>query len=396
MSTFDPLVQEMLDRACPERLHVRGDWPTVLSDARSAQTLQRRRRRLFGGALVLAAALALGALWPFGGSNEAVGPAFAARALAAVGDGPVLHVVARFESQGWVVDLRTGRRERPYAIVSEWYEPSVGLREKVLRSNAGYVSGSVTAHSSAAGSFVDVLRGFARRYEAVLRERQADVSSHGTVFGRRVVWIRFRPVGAGYEVALDERTYRPLYVRSRGSSGVRVLSIDTRTSVPRSIAAVPPPDESNLPMYGEDLNGALNKQQAANLPGGPALWLGRKFAGLPLAWLGGVSFAYGRGATYDELKHRWRGLHIVYGDVTNHVTGFPDRTKPYIQLREQSAVEAAAIRAGITSPPGTLLSQDLRRGIGSLVLNGVYVEIEAPNERILLSVARSLQTIRTG
>jgi hypothetical protein len=46
-----------------------------------------------------------------------------------------------------------------------------------------------------------------------------------------------------YEVAVDEATYRPLYVRSRshgrivGGSAVRVLSIDTRASLPHTGAS---------------------------------------------------------------------------------------------------------------------------------------------------------------
>jgi hypothetical protein len=404
MTTFDPLVQEVLDRASPERAGIAGDWPAVVRDAKSARSVRRRRRRLLAGALPVAAALALGALWPFGGGNEVVGGALAARALAAVGDGPVLHVIARLESPGWVIDLRTGRREKPYAIVEEWYEPGSGLREKVVRSNGGYVSGSVTARSSAAGSFVDVLRGFARRYEGVLRERQAEVVGKGFLYGRRVVWIRFRPerptdpvtpTGTGYEVALDERTYRPVLVRSRGSSGVRVLSIETRSSIPRSIAAVALPDESDSLMYGEGLDGPVTERQAATLLGTPALWLGREFAGLPFAWLGGVSFAYGRAATFDEIKHRWRGINIVYGIVTNEVDGFPDRSKRYIQLREQPAAEVAA--TGRSTPsPGTLFSANLRFGSGAVVVNGVYIEIEAPNEQLLLAGARALEPQPAG
>jgi hypothetical protein len=308
--------------------------------------------------------------------------------------------VARLESPGWVINLRTGRRERPYEIVEEWYEPGRGLREKVLRSNSSAVSGSVTARSSTAGSFVDVLRGFARRYEAVLRERQAKVVRKDVLFGRDVLWIRFRPdrrvdpvtpTGTGYEVALDETTYRPLSIRSRGSSEARLLSIDTRLSIPSAIAAVPLPDESDSLMYGEGLDGRLTEQQAATLLGRPAVWAGREFAGLPFAWLGGVSYAYGRAATYDDIKHHWRGVNIVYGNVANEV-GFPDRTEPYIQLREQPATEVAATGRN-TPAPGTLLSYDLRSGSGSMVVDGTYVEIEAPNEQVLLAVARALEPL---
>ena len=403
MTTLEPFIHEVLDRACPERSGAAGDWPAVVRDA-SAHSVQRRHRRLLlVAAFAFTVAGALGVLWPFSGGNKVVGRAFAARALAAVGDGPVLHVVVRIESSGWVINLRTGRRERPYAIVEEWYEPGAGLREKVLRSNVGDVSGSVTARSSATGSFVDVLRGFATRYEAVLRERQAKVVRKGVLFGRDVVWIRFRPdrrvdpvtpIGTGYEVALDETTYRPLSVKSRGTSGARVLSIETRLSIPRAIAAAPLPDESDSLMYGEGLEGRLTERQAATLLGEPALWVGSEFAGLPFVWLGGVSYSYGRAATYDDIKHHWRGVNIVYGHIASEV-GFPDRSKPYIQLREQPAAEVAA--TGRSTPlPGTLVSSNLRFGQGSMVVNDVYVEIDAPNEQLLLAAARALEPQRAG
>jgi len=357
-------------------------------------------------ALALATAAALGALRPLAGGNHVVDRAFAARALAALGDRPVLHVVVRLRSPGWVVDLATGRRQRRYAILEEWYRPRAGLREKVLRSNGGYVAGSVSVTPSAEGSYVDVLRGFATQYQSVLRERHAEIVRHGTLLGRRVVWIRFRPdgrrdpvtktaTGTEYEVALDERTYRPLYVRSRGSSGVRVLSIDTRAAIPQAVAAVPFPDESDPPMYGEGLDGPLSQAEAATLMGKPALWLGHAHAGLPLAWVGGMSFAYGRASTFAEIKHRWRGVSVVYGRIANRATGFPDRSARYVQLREQPEAEVRAIRGG-SPQPGTLLGYGLREGAGAVVVDGVRVDIDAPDEQVLLSVARALQPMPAG
>ncbi len=407
MSSVDPLVQELLDGVCPPPAHDAGNWSAVLRDAKTARSVGQRRRRVLAVMLTIAAAAAFGAFWPFGGGNQVVERAFAARALAVLGDGPVLHVVVRLRSPGWVVDLATGRRERAYAIVEDWYRPGGGLREKVLRSNGGYVAGSVRVTPSPEGSYVDVLRAFATQYQSVLRERRAEVVSRSTLFGRRVVWIRFRPdgrrdpvtrtlAGTRYEVALDERTYRPLYVRSHGSGGVRVLAIDTRATIPSSVAAVPFPDESEPPIYGEGLDGPLSEAGAATLMGKRALWLGRSYAGLPLAWLGGMSFAYGHAPTYDELEHRWRGVNVVYGSVTKSSNGFPERTKPYIQLHEQPASEAAAIRAGPPPSSGALYAYGLRWGIGSILIDGVYVEIEARNEQLLLSVARALEPIPAG
>jgi hypothetical protein len=145
-------------------------------------------------------------------------------------------------------------------------------------------------------------------------------------------------------------------------------------------------------MYGEDLNGPLTRQQAATLMGTPALWLGQSFAGLPLAWLGGMSFAYGQAPTYDEIKHRWRGINIVYGNITQPSSGFPDRTLPYIQLHEQAASDLA-ITGRTQAAPGKLLVGNLGTGSGAVLINGIYVEIEAPNPATLLRVARALEPI---
>jgi hypothetical protein len=410
MNTFDSHVGELLDHAYPARPAEAGDWAAVLRDAKSVQGEQQRRRRAVAAGLALAAAVALAVLWPFGGGDGVVlNRAQAARALAAVGDGPVLHIVVRVQRPGAVIDLATGRHEKRYAIVEEWYKRGAGLRERVLRSNGSDTPGRLSASPSVEGTYVSALRGFATQYQAVLRERRARVFAHGNLLGRPVFWVRFRsdprvdPVtgaaaGQEYEVAVDETTYRPLYVRSRfrgrilGGSAVRLLSIDTRHSIPTSIAAVPFPNESDLPMYGEDLNGPLTRQQAATLMGTPALWLGQSYAGLPLAWLGGMSFAYGQAPTYDEIKHRWRGINIVYGNITQPSSGFPDRTRPYIQLREQAASGSATIR-GTQPAPGTLLVSDLRIGSGAVVINGIYVEIEAPSPEKLLRVARALEPI---
>ena len=255
MSAFDSNVAELLDRAYPARPSKSGEWAAVLRDARSAQGEQHRRRRLVAAGLGLAAAVALALLWPFGGGNGVVvNRALAARALAAVGGGPVLHVVVRVQWPGAVINLATGRHEQRYAIVEEWYKRGAGLRERVLRSNGADLPGSVSASPSVQGSYVSVLRGFATQYQAVLRGRRARVFAYGNLLGRPLFWVRFGPdprvdpvsgVAADddYEVAVDEATYRPLYVRSRshgrivGGSAVRVLSIDTRASLPHTGAS---------------------------------------------------------------------------------------------------------------------------------------------------------------
>jgi hypothetical protein len=63
-----------------------------------------------------------------------------------------------------------------------------------------------------------------------------------------------------------------------------------------------------------------------------------------------------------------------------------------VQLREQPEAEVSSIR-GSSPQPGALLSYSLRDGAGVVVVDGVRVDIDAPSERVLLNVARSLQPI---
>jgi hypothetical protein len=95
-------IADLLDELTPSYDDRRGDWERV------AVAAGRRRRRRVGVSVVMAvvAAVALALAWPFHAQHGG----FFDRALAAVGDGPVLHVVLRGDWGGTLVDLRTGER----------------------------------------------------------------------------------------------------------------------------------------------------------------------------------------------------------------------------------------------------------------------------------------------
>ncbi len=408
MNTIDPALAQLLDDAYPAPRGAPGNWGAVLSAAESAEAAFRTRRRVLIGALPLAVAVAVfAALHPFdGGSGGVLKRALADRALAAVGEGPALHVIVRIEPPGMVIDLATGRLEKPYAVLEEWYEPRIGLREKVLRSNSGYVPGSISAAPSIQGSYVAVLRDFATTYKAALRSDRAQTAGTGVLFGRRVRWIRFQrgsaarsrrqiAVGDSYEVAVNEKTYRPLFVRLRShgrviGDGVRVLSIDTRRSPPLSTTAVPSSDDSNPPSAGFDLLGALSVAQASSFMTRPGLWLGSDHAGLPLAGIIGVRYSYGPGQPWADPEHRWPGLRLVYGSVDRYLS--PIEGKPYVILDEFGDEAAAKMYAGSAQPEGTLVRYGDLEG-GTVHLGGVYIRIGASSPELVVSAARSLEPI---
>ncbi|MDQ2910949.1 MAG: hypothetical protein M3R39_08050, partial [Actinomycetota bacterium] len=94
--TTDPEVLELL----PDRADL-----FAVADAVASTQATRRSRAKLTAALVAAAlaaiALALALTWPAGHGEAAI----VGRALAAVGDGRVLHVVARIEPRGKAIDL---------------------------------------------------------------------------------------------------------------------------------------------------------------------------------------------------------------------------------------------------------------------------------------------------
>ena len=142
MIDVEPIIERELDRMLP--VHVATpDWADV--EQRLARRERAQRGRGFGrlsrfalAATVLVVGIALAVVAPWGGSGG-----FADRALAALGSGPVLHVVAHAQGPtgGRLVDLSTGATT---AITQEmemeiWYDHKQGLKHSVLRSGGRIV-----------------------------------------------------------------------------------------------------------------------------------------------------------------------------------------------------------------------------------------------------------------
>jgi hypothetical protein len=222
-----------------------------------------------------------------------------------------------------------------------------------------------------------------------------------------VIWLRFAggplsPVTGQptYEVAIDASTYRPLYLQQLGENGkpsrataMRLLSVESMASVPRSAPPAPPPASVST-MAGVDDLGPLSPTQAASFMTRPGLWVDREFVGLPLASIRGERYSYGQAQNFSEIKKHWHGLRLVYGSVDQY--GHPVDGKPWIELSEQTDPID-----GPGNPPleGTLVMYD--RFAGEAQVNGVFVQISVrtasgPDPQLVLAAARALRPLPGG
>jgi hypothetical protein len=208
MTTLDAEVLELL-----------RDEPELLAIADAVGSTQRRRRELLRttwpvATLVAVAAVALIALLaPWQGHGSPV----VARALAALGDGPVVHLIVREAAPLQAGPVRPPINERQWEL---WYDRKHKLLHAVVRRN-GRVVGEVletpdvtitsggVVRRHAKPKLDPALRDFATRYQADLVSHRLQVTSRAKLDGRPVIWLRSRRLS----VAVDTATYKPVVAR---------------------------------------------------------------------------------------------------------------------------------------------------------------------------------------
>src|SRR2546423_1691187 len=215
----DAGIDDLLDGLTPRSDERAGNWERVRADARSAA---RRRLRLSApihiavavGVVTAAAALALA--WPFGGGHGGV----LDRALAAVGSGPVVHVVLRGEWGGTLVDLRSGDRTPVYGDTEIWYDSETGRARSISRLGSVVQDEEVGKPEKPAPA----LAALGREYRQALADGTARVAGEATIEGEPVVWVTIHsellPDTAdgkdhqwAQQVAVSKRTFKPLALR---------------------------------------------------------------------------------------------------------------------------------------------------------------------------------------
>ncbi len=394
----------------PELVEFLGDRPELLAIADAVGTTQRRSRRLrpplaLALPTAVAAVLVLALVSPW----QSRGPSALARALAAVGQGPVIHAIVETSSPGNVlIDIASGE-ERPRIHRTEyWYDgeqkelhtrllvDGVQITESVETPRHAYSDlGSYTTGGGFEPSLDPALLGFVTQYRPALAGGTAEVLGETTVDGRTAKRIALTlPQGTREEVTVDAETYKPLRFTVSGehtmrSPEYRVVTIESLPRDPQFFA--PPKLSPPRPTAGSGGSAEdVTLDGASRALGRQPLWLGQAFAGHELK---AVKLRHYRAEWTDGRTGEGVLVELSYGDV----------------MLLQAVDPAAAYQLGFddgggppppsgfleTTPPGTEITTGRAVGPWSAELrsDGIAIRLEAPGRATLLQAARALAPV---
>lgn len=442
---------QLLDALTPVYDDREGDWKRVTAAARVDRPQRGTRGMAARLAAVAAAAAGLAVLVlasPFQDGDGGI----LERALAAIGDGPVLHVVLRGEWGGTLVDLETGERSPVHGENEVWYDSERGRVHSVLRL------GGVVQHEELYEPREPPaeLAALGRDYRHALESGTAQIVGEATLDGHPVVWITIRremlpDVADGrdhewaQQVAVSRRTFKPVALRETrdGAPGPgtmrRVLDLELLPSGEGDFTA----------RNARTLDGTAFKQgrepialdEARATLGRSPLWLGREHAGLPLARAFRETTSSGRrrevevtgleaeaalkctklrgeeaGACFRALGQSlsvrpdgvfraegplvWGDEHtalvLFYGEVGDDPSTYADDTvplydRPHLTLTQTTQPSRFARRTGSYVPPKRSVFVAAGARTGVVRVGGIHVTIEASGEDAILAAARALE-----
>jgi len=347
-----------------------GDWNRVLRDA----GLGRRRPlwrpyRLAAVAALVAVIAGVVAFWPANGTGGSV----LDRALAATGEGTVLHMVYEGELPRTLVDLETGERTELRSLNEIWFDPQAGFRQTetfdgVVQSDTVLGSDEVPEHATS------IYSSLGAGYREALESGRAEVVGEDTVDGTPVYWIRIED---GHDVAVSRDTFEPTYIRvsMEGTPALtRIVTYETveSGSAPLDAQGSPPGLQDVSTAYGAEIDLA----DAASLLGREPVWAGSSLHGFPLDAVRSLSLRTADGTV--------PGLSLAYGSF--------EGGGPHVELSESAtAAEGLTMLVGVRNyvpPEGTALVAGSQALVG---IDGLVVAIHAPDEEMAISVAQLLQ-----
>ena len=404
-----------------ETLDVLQGHADLLAIADAVAATQRKRRtrlplvRAATAIAVVVIAVAVALVSPWQGRSAG----FVARALAALGDGQVIHVVSVSNVSGEsVVDLQSGN-ERPVQLRTEvWFDGTHGLARTVasfdgrvadeeLQTPQGawtasgpvYTCAWIAAHPvqatrarvscNASGkngttprrlpepvpALDPALSGFVTGYRDALANGTAQRDGSGTVNGRPVEWLRFQeqpsaPAGQPAQAvveraAVDVATLKPLlverYLNGQKTGESKVASIETidaqQADFSRPKQAPPSPTISSVTSER-----TAAPEQAAAALGGRLLWAGQSLDGLALTATTVQEIVNGYSKDSGIPAAHSTGVELVYGGPAH----LPS-SNGYVVVREARRPEMMYRFSGPERQPaeGTMLVS------GGDVMNGV-------------------------
>lgn len=378
----------------PEILELFQDEPELLAvvDAIAATQTPPRRVVVLVAAVAGIAALTV-ALMPFQFGGRGLND----RALAAVGTGRVVHLIAtRMEPERAIIDLDS-RLETPGMLALEsWFDSTSGDLRTTTRRDGQTVADTLVREGAAEG--VDpVVTGFVRGYREALERGELEVVRRDRLDGEDVIWVRLALPGAQRaEIALDSNTDLPLAFRSVAGSGAHGLlwhlqEVDSRQ---RSQVDFRPADLPAGPSAGQiESERDMSPAEANALLDGHARWPGRKVDGLELEAVRAQALS----ALFpDGRRVRSSGMELLYGDLRDD----------YVEIQQARAPESAYgfaegrltfDFAPVPAQGELVLSRLGAPGrplwLGQLNDGGVYTTIRSTQRDLIISAASSLAPV---
>jgi hypothetical protein len=383
-------LKELFESSFPPREELSADWQDVLG--RAHVSLEPKAKTSWSRALpalvtlvgIAAIVLAVIALWPSGSSEGVL-----QRALAALGDGPIVHVVYQDELAATLVDLRTGHGTPLPARHEEWYEPGAGLVG--VATFGGHVSPAPTTRPRE--STAAIVAAFRRS----LQDGTAAVSIEQSFEGRQVYWVFLRTHAGGtgaytHEVAIDAATALPVFVRRAGAgTGEEILSLQTLPAGSIDFASRRKAGRQLQVSAGttSDLTAAAGSGLPAKALGAAPVWLGPRYEGSPLAYLHAQSFSFGRAG---RSPVRVKGLELCYGGDRASCAGEPGHVLLQEATRPNPRYSGSLFASPVTIPEGSVLI-GLGGTDGYLAVKGVLIHISASGEAAVIAVAKALRPL---
>jgi hypothetical protein len=413
--------------------------PVALQTAKSRVRRSKRSyltRRLVPVLVLAAVAFAFLLIAPW---QHGPGPTVMERALAAIGDRPVLHVVLRRhvdprETWGYV-DLASGK-ETPMGDRREiWYDSErhfehdkwgiegasgsaqEGLfaEHEILQTPTGYwASYDIVGGTPRSPSLNPALGEFFDGYRSALANHTAQVAGTGVVNGHDVTWIDLKPGHSHSQymckeserVAVDRTTSLPIQIgcfyEGKYWPGFDVISIET---LPAGSGDFSKPEKTKDSQTGyssecDQITPITASAAVEALPG--AFWAGESVFGLQLS---SVSRATLTSKTY--LAERLSTTATETGIELHYGVGWTAAlwSEPFLFANEKPSGTGVVIHEEKANPnfffwpwpaapAGSMLTNN--GGEGYLVKDGIYVEIRASSQKLLLAVAKTLRPIDAG
>ena len=387
----------------PELLELLADKPELLAMADAVAATQPPPRRsgmrrpavrLAALAAIAVAILAVALVLPQGKHG------IVDRAIAAIGDGRILHLVVEAPTGTVDVDLQSGRRTVEQYRAEVWADQELNRMHVVAIFKGQVIADMLWPQDAKDGMTVGpvdpAFTALWTGYRKALEDGTAKRAGEGVAFGHRVYWLRFSPAdakSAGSEVAVDAETFKPIVWRvDNGGRPVdqHIVLAETTDLASADFTRRGPPMLGDLYSSGSSSSsgGVINSTPSTTVPSG---WLsaGAEADGHKLAAV------LPQTVTTDD-KRTIHGFQLVYGDLDHglgarNATTVDELAQPDFPGTWEH-IPAGTVRIQQGQSSGS--NGDHSEWIGYLVKGNRYITITTRHgEQALVDIARALRTV---